>query len=49
MEEEKREEAKDAGMASQKVQGKDAGDADVPSKEGLDISVDDYEQEQEML
>ena len=31
------------------MQGKDSGDIDVPSKDGLDISVDDYEQEQEML
>ena len=46
---EKKEEAKDLGMAGQKVQGKDSKDVDVASKDGLDISVDDYEQEQEML
>ena len=49
MEEEKTEEAKDSTMVDQKIQGKNSGDIDVPSKDGLDISVDDYEQEQEML
>lgn len=49
MEEEKKEEVKDSAVAGQKIEGKDSGDIDVPSKGGLDISVDDYEQEQEML